>query len=258
MKDRKASIGVLGCGWLGLPLASSLEEKGLVVNGSVRTIAKNEILQSKNINPFIVDIDQDELIDVDFLSVEILVIAVPCKKYLSFQNLISKIEKSSIKKVIFISATSVYPSSESLITEEHKTLDTPLASIEKLFLNHSGFQTTILRFGGLIGGNRNPGNFFKKGRIIKNPEGVVNMIHQEDCIEIIFKVIENGIETEIFNACADSHPTRRDFYTKVKTELGFEMPVFEETMPVQMKIISSDKLKSKLSYTFKYSDLLSL
>jgi nucleoside-diphosphate-sugar epimerase len=160
--------------------------------------------------------------------------------------------------VIFISATSVYPSSDMLITEEHKTLDTPLASIEKLFLLNTNFDTTILRFGGLFGVNRNPGNFFKDGRIIKNPEGVVNMIHQDDCIGIIHKIIERRIDNIVFNACADTHPTRRVFYTKMKTELGFEAPVFEENQPIVMKRISSEKLKSMLNYTFKYNDLLAI
>jgi len=258
MQDRKVNISVLGCGWLGLPLATYLVDQGFTVKGSIRATEKKQLLQSKKIIPFLVDIDQGELIEADFLVANVLIIAIPSKNSVGFQKLISQVEKSSIKKVIFISSTSVYHNSELLITEAHKTLDTPLASIEKLFLNHSGFDTTILRFGGLFGESRNPGNFFKNGRIIKNPEGVINMIHQEDCIDIIHRIIEKGIENEVFNACADSHPTRRDFYTNVKRNLGFEAPVFEENQPIQKKIISSEKLKRKLNFTFKHSDFLSI
>jgi nucleoside-diphosphate-sugar epimerase len=255
MQVKKKYISILGCGWLGLPLATYLVQHRFVVNGSIRTAEKKTLLHSKNITPFLIDIDEEHPIDADFLAVDVLVIAIPSKNYVGFQNLISQIEKSPIKKVLFISATSVYPFSENSIEETDNTLDTPLASIEKLFLNHSGFETTILRFGGLFGEHRNPGNFFKNGRIVKNPEGVVNMIHQEDCIEIIHRIIEKGIETEIFNACADTHPTRRDFYTHAKLKLGLEAPVFEENEPIQMKEICSEKLKSSLGFTFKHSDI---
>jgi len=108
----------------------------------------------------------------------------------------------------------------------------------------------------LFGANRNPGNFFKKGRVIKNPEGVVNMIHQEDCIEIIHRIIEFGKGTTILNACVDSHPTRRDFYTNARLKLGFETPIFEENQPLQMKVICSEKLKSSLEFNFKHANLL--
>ena len=258
MQGKRLNISVLGCGWLGLPLAAHLVQHHFVVKGSVRSIEKKALLRIKNITPFLVDIDKETVINIDFFIADVLVIAIPSKNILGFQKLISQIEKSSIKKVIFISSTSVYPTSETEITETNKTLDLPLVSIEKLFLNHSGFKTTILRFGGLFGGDRNPGNFFKNGRVIKNPQGVVNMIHQEDCIAIIHQIIKKGIDTEIFNACADSHPTRRDYYTKAKLKLGLETPVFEENQPVQMKKICSDKLKSRLNFNFKYSDLLNI
>jgi nucleoside-diphosphate-sugar epimerase len=258
MDLKKENISILGCGWLGFPLAIYLIEQGFMVKGSVRSAEKRALLQSKKITAFLVDIDEEYAIDTDFFIADVLIIAVPSKNSVGFQRLISQIEKSSIKKVIFISSTSVYPTSDTILKETDKTLDTPLVLIEKLFTNHSGFEATILRFGGLFGKNRNPGNFFKNGRVIKNPEGVVNLIHQEDCIKIIYRILEKGIDTEIFNACSDGHPTRRDFYTYAKLKLGLDTPIFEENMPIQMKKICNDKLKTTLDFSFKYSDLLAL
>ncbi len=258
MQVKKTIISVLGCGWLGLPLATYLVEQGFMVKGAIRSAEKRTLLQSKKITPFLVDIDKEQTIDTDFLSADVLVIAIPSKNSEGFQNLIYQIEKAFIKKVLFISATSVYPASENVLKETDKTLETPLAFIEKLFLKNTRFDTTILRFGGLFGKHRNPGNFFKSGRIIKNPEGVVNMIHQEDCIDIIHRVLEKGIGTQVFNGCVDSHPTRRDFYTNATFKLGLETPMFEENQPVQMKIICSEKLKKTFNFTFKHSDLLNI
>lgn len=258
MSAKPTKISILGCGWLGLPLATFLIKQGFNLNGSVRFTQKIALLQSKNITPFLVDIDTENEIDLDFLAAEVLIISIPSKNLIGFQKLMSQIEKSSIKKIIFISATSVYPNSEKLITEAHETLDTPLAKIEKLFVANTNFKSTILRFGGLFGAERKPGNFFKNGRIIKNPEGVVNMIHQEDCIALIHKIIQKGISNDVFNACTDTHPTRREFYTKAKLNLGEETPMFEENQPILMKKVSSEKIKDVLDFTFKHSDLLNI
>jgi len=258
MQVKKTIISILGCGWLGLPVASYLVTQGFIVKGSVRSSEKIKELKLANITPYIVDIDSERLIDKAFLEADVLVITIPSKNNQGFQNLIAAIKKASLKKVIFISATSVYPSSDKLITEEHKTVDTPLASIEKLFLNHIEFDTTILRFGGLFGANRNPGNFFRNGRVIKNPEGRVNMIHQEDCIRIIHRVLESDIATDVFNGCADTHPTRRDFYTRATLNLGLDTPMFEENQPVQMKTICNEKLKKTFNFSFKHADLLNI
>ena len=258
MQVKKETISILGCGWLGFPLAINLIKQGFSVNGSVRSGEKKSLLQSNNITPYLIDIDKENTINVNFLSADVLVIAIPSKNINGFQKLISQIEKSSIKRVVLISSTSVYPNSVQPILESHKTLDTPLASIETLFFTNQNFKTIILRFGGLFGAGRNPGNFFSNGRIIKNPDGVVNMIHQEDCIAIILKIIEKKSGSEVFNACSDTHPTRREFYTKAKLNLGNEAPVFEENQSIQMKKISSEKIKEALGFTFKYSNLLNI
>jgi nucleoside-diphosphate-sugar epimerase len=127
-----------------------------------------------------------------------------------------------------------------------------------MFTENHRFQTTVLRFGGLFGYDRKPGNFFPKGRIIDNPGGFVNMIHRDDCIRIIERIIAKNIWNETFNGCADTHPTRREFYTKAALNLGYEVPTFNETGSGEYKIISNQKLKTMLEYEFKYPDLLNI
>jgi nucleoside-diphosphate-sugar epimerase len=257
MGFKKQKISIFGCGWLGFPLATHLLDKKYIVKGSTTSENKMDHLRSNKIEPFLIDIDSLNN-DSEFFNTDVLIIAITSKNIESFQGLVSRIEKSTVKKVIFISSTSVYPTSEMPITEEFDTLNSPLALIEQLFLSNNLFKTTVIRFGGLFGGERQPGNFFKSGRVIKNPEGVVNMIHRDDCISIIEQVIENGNRNQVYNACANSHPTRRDFYTKAKQGLGFEIPIFEENNPVEMKLISSEKLIKNLNYNFIHSDLLSI
>ena len=106
----------------------------------------------------------------------------------------------------------MYPYSNCVVTEATKTKEVPLVEIEELFRQNNCFETTILRFAGLFGGERHPGNWFSDGRKIPQPNGYVNMIHQEDCIEIIHEIIDQNCWDITLNACADHHPTRKEFY----------------------------------------------
>jgi len=254
----KEKISILGCGWLGKPLAISLMKKGFAVKGSTTSEAKLEEFQEIGITPFLISIDYLTHNILAFLDSEILIVALPSKYIEGFKNVICHIEKSPIKKVIFISSTSVYGNSEEIVTEASETLPSALTTIEMLFKNSTHFETTIIRFAGLFGYNRKPGNFFKDGRKIPNPDGFVNMIHQDDCIQLIEKIIEKHSWNQIFNGCADTHPTRKEFYTKCTLDIGLENPVFEEVNETQKKIISNKKSKELLDFKYQFGDLLKL
>jgi nucleoside-diphosphate-sugar epimerase len=251
------NISILGCGWLGKSLAISLLEKGFTVKGSTTSEGTLDILKLHAIEPYIVDINSFEEFDT-FLNTDILIIAITSKDIDGFENLISQIENSSIQKVIFISSTSVYGRLNKVMTEEDAVLNIPLSEIEGLFRNNSLFETTILRFAGLYGGKRHPSNWFKNGRKIPQPNGFVNMIHKEDCIEIIHSIIDQNCWNETFNACSNHHPSRREFYTLAKLGANFEAPVFEDNEVYQWKIISSKKVQEFLDYTFIHDDLLAI
>ena len=100
------------------------------------------------------------------------------------------------------------------------------------------------------------GIVFRGERKIPQPEGFVNMIHQEDCINIFHEIIDQNIWGTTLNACSNHHPTRREFYTKAKISLRFEVPDFEETDKPLFKIISSEKLKEILGYEYLHDNLL--
>lgn len=254
----KEQISILGCGWLGKPLAISLMKQGFAVKGSTTSEAKLNEFQEIGITPFLISLDYLTHNIATFLDSEILIVALPSKDIEGFKNVICHIEKSAIKKVIFISSTSVYGNSEELVTEESETLPSALTTIEMLFKNSNHFKTTLIRFAGLFGYNRKPGNFFKDGRKIPNSEGFVNMIHQDDCIQLIEKVIEKNAWNQIFNGCADTHPSRRYFYTKCTLDIGLKLPEFEDVGQAQKKIISNKKSKEILDLNYQYGDLLKL
>ena len=254
----KKEISILGCGWLGEPLARKLIESGYAIKGSTTTATKINRLSSLGIQAFLIDLGELNNSVADFLDAEVLIIAIPSKNIDGFRKLILQIEKSRVQNIIFISSTSVYENSNDIVTEDSLVKHTSLIEIENLFQNNRHFQTNIIRFAGLMGYDRQPGNFFPVGKKIPNPEGFVNMIHRDDCIRIISMMIKEDLWGETINACADMHPSRREFYTKAAIELGKDTPKFEESDLNEFKIISNQKLKSLFGYQFKYSDIFNI
>ncbi|UUC46142.1 SDR family oxidoreductase [Flavobacterium cerinum] len=267
----KPSIAILGCGWLGLPLAKSLIQLGYSINGSTTSAAKLSLLQESNIVPFLIHCTEKQ-VEGDwetFLSgKDILIIDIPPKLrgehrenfVAKIQTLISCIVKTTITNVIFISSTSVYPDTDSEITEE--TFLQPdaengrqLLEAETLLKDNTNFKTTIIRFGGLIGKDRNPVKYLAGKENIENPDSPINFIHQDDCIGIISAVIEKEIWNETFNAVTPFHPTRENYYTQKAIEYGLPIPKFNHQNPSSQKIIRSDKLQRILEYKFQISEL---
>ena len=256
------TISVLGCGWLGLPLAKHLVTNGFAVKGSVRSKEKIESLEAISVTPFVLDID-GEIVDQSwgsFLDSDILIIAIPSKNQIGFTSLISILESSSIKHVIFVSSTSVYADNNAVVNEDVAASESSvLFQIESLFSQSSAFTTTVIRFSGLVGYQRNPGRFFQKsGRSVSNPDAPVNMIHQDDCVELITQIIKQEKWDEVFNACADSHPSKREFYTQATQRIGVNTPEFIESETQTFKIISNQKIKDTLGYEFIYPDVMQI
>ncbi|MBL0736343.1 SDR family oxidoreductase [Flavobacterium sp. GN10] len=263
-------ISILGCGWLGLPLAKALIAKGNSVNGSTTSENKLSILKDAGINPFLVTVESDgisENIDSFLAESEILIIDIPPKLRTvdpssekkvfveKIKNLIPFIEKSTVKKVLFVSSTSVYGDDNGLVTEE--TIPNPdtesgkqLVLAEKLLQENQNFESTILRFGGLIGEDRHPVKFLAGKENLENPDAPINLIHQKDCIAIIEAIINQSKWNELFNAVAPFHSTRKEYYIQKATEMNLTSPKFNSEKSNIQKVISSEKIENHLNYKF--------
>ena len=254
------TISILGTGWLGFPLARHFIEAGHAVKTS--TTSKNRVPELKSVgsDPFVVNIDLLTSNIQEFLQANILIVNIPSKNVAGFRDLVNEIEVSHIKHVLFVSSTSVYENVKKTIKESDIGFysSSPLLDIEDLFNNWASDQTTIVRFGGLIGYGRHPGRFFRPGRIVRNPDSPVNLIHRDDCIGIISRIIQEGTWGELFNCCADTHPTKRAFYTRAVEAIGVPLPEFGETDSRVGKLISNEKTKRLLNYQFKHPDLMKI
>lgn len=265
----KSRICIIGCGWLGLPLAEYLIGKGFLVNGSTSSKHKIDRLSQAGIHPFLLKLSADSIsgdLDACLAGSKTLILNIPPglrknpeRNYPKMiTHLIAPIENSSVEQVLFVSSTSVYEDTLEipLITETSKTSTsnsaTKLLRVEQLFQKNKNFSCTILRFSGLIGNQRHPAKYLSGRSGLKNPKAPINLIHQKDCIQIIETIISNNIWNELFNASYPSHPEREKFYTDSCKTLKIPKPLFDHSLRSKGKIISSNKLIQQLTYSYKY------
>ncbi len=263
-------ISILGCGWLGLPLASYLVQQGHQVKGSTTREEKLPLLTEAGIEAFqiqLIDEDNIELIEAtlsdDFFESDVLFLNVPPGRNSpglmyypqKMQAVLNKVNASPIQWVIFASSTSVYGPRAGTMTEESSLLPATqsgklLVESEHLVQSGKGFDSTILRFGGLIGGSRKPGRFFAGKADLPNGGMPVNLIHLADCIQIVEHVLLKDVKNIVLNVVSPEHPTRAEFYPLAAASQGLDAPLFAPDPTPTVRIINSDKLISTLQYSF--------
>jgi nucleoside-diphosphate-sugar epimerase len=263
------TISILGCGWLGLPLGVYLVKQGYRVKGSTTKPDKSKLIKEKGIEPYLIVLNPEIHGENyhEFLNCDLLIIDFPPERRADIieyhqrqiKSLISAIRSGTVKHVIFTSSTSVYPDVNGEVFEDPEPKPTKLSGrallrVENLLRESHKFETAVIRFGGLIGYDRMPGRFLAGKKDLASGDAPVNLIHRDDCIQIIYKIIRTNIWGETFNACADFHPTRKQYYTQQAELIGLTPPAFNESEIGNYKIVSNKKLKKMLNYKFKYPD----
>ena len=262
------TISILGCGWYGFALAKALLADGITVKGSTTSRDKLAILADEGITPFLIDLSNESPLNAAFFEADILVIAIPPKarsgagsEYVpKLQRVIEAIGKSSLEKVILISSTGVYADLNAQVDEQTPPQPNTVAGqvlfeAEELFRRQTGFQTTIIRFGGLIGPGRDPGRFFAGKKDIPNGLAPINLIHLDDCIGISKAIIAQDVFGTTINAVAPHHPEKAEFYAMAAAKSGLELPVFLPELK-EWKIVDSMVAGQELNYEYQVNNWL--
>jgi len=269
---KNKTISIIGCGWLGLPLALYLQQKGFTIKGSTTSPSKIEDLKQKGIQTYLLQLQDDGILPMeqkqhlkDLLKADILIFNIPPGRrnpnveasfLAKIKTLTDAIEASPLQKIVFVSATSVYPLQNQIVTEldaknPSKASGKALLQAEQALQNIQNTETTVLRLAGLYGPNRNPGRFLAGRQNLANGEGRVNLVHLQDCIEVILGVIQQEKWGEVYNVCSDEHPTREVFYTAAAKRLGLSVPTFAVNSPAKYCMVSNKKVKQELKHTFR-------
>ena len=260
----KKSISIIGCGWLGLPLAKHCIQQGWQVNGSTTTPAKLSPLQALGIKPYLINLNQTPpCTDASLWQAETAVVNIPpglrhqtATDYLQqLQNLVACLKNGGVKRVVFVSTTGIYADNNTdVVNTNDADTDSVFYTAEQLFLQCTDFETHIVRFAGLIGPNRHPARWFAGKTNIANGQAKVNLIHLNDCIGVITLLLQTPGNLTL-HAAAPSHPTRAEFYTLAAKTAGLHLPSFIDEL-TECKTINPQLLVEQLHYSFTYPDLL--
>lgn len=259
----KKTISILGCGWYGLELAKLLLQNGYNVKGSTTTPEKLSQLQATGIEPYLIDLNKaNPIFENIFFQTDLLVVSIPPKRSEGIQytfiekiaELVKLVNKNKVPDLIFISSTAIYGDLNAEVDES--TLPIPLTAsgqamlqAEQMLSKQKDFNTTIIRFAGLVGPGRDPGRFFAGKKDIPNGLAPINLIHLDDCLQLTLKIIQMRAFGYIYNACSPDHPEKQNFYTRAAEKSGFVAPEFISQL-LDWKIISSIRVHKILGYNY--------
>ncbi len=238
-----STIAVIGCGWLGLPIAKDLAERGFRVIGTTTREDRIPELRSHNIHGRIYRIGEPNP-----PAASIYVINVPPSGSTSYLDSLRTTAEGLEPKsnVLFISTTSVYtgrpdifpetqvipgvPKPEDFTrTSKHSSIPiSDLILAEGVFWDVKRKRHSILRCGGLVGPDREPGRFLAGRKNVADPDGLVSISPQELVVETAVLMILTGEWGKVVNAVDRDRPTRREYYTKAALDLGLTPPEFTE------------------------------
>lgn len=264
------SVAILGCGWLGFPLANAFLKANYHVNGSTTSEEKLPLLSEAQIHGYLLRLKEAGVEGdiIGFLEgVDILIINVPPGiRSGKAENFVQKMKQlhravlaSGCRKLVFASSTSVYGQSPGEVTE--KTIPIPgtpagtqLLEAEQVFRNDGRLQTIVVRFGGLIGPDRHPVTFLSGRKGLQNGKEVVNLIHLDDAVALLKNVIEGGYWGEIFNGVAPEHPYKSDYYMFEAQKRGLIPPEYSDAGATSKKVNAANYLsKGHIFLTSIYS-----
>lgn len=267
----EAHISILGCGWLGLPLAKTAILAGWKVKGTVTKAEKLAVLHKAGVDPFLIHFNGGQIpgLPDDFLRSKVLVICIPPgrsddkrRNYQAMANAVTSVvrQAAAVQKIILVSSTSVYGDVQAAVSEyddPHPETESAklLLDVENQFREIKAPGVAIVRFGGLIGPGRHPARFFKGKTAIPDGLAPVNMIHLDDAIGLLMALAHAENSNGFYNGCSPSHPTKQDFYALAAITAGMEPPHFIPEKKL-WKQVDSLRVEKELGYTFKYPDLM--
>ena len=264
-------VGIVGLGWLGLPLAQSLAAAGMQVVGSKTTRDGVEAARMCGIESYLLELTPEPVCEADdlaaLLSVDALVITLPASRTAaggegyrrSVQALVDSALAFNVPRIIFTSSTSVYGERSGVVKESSELTPVTVAGrtlqeLEDWLHDLPHTSVDILRLSGLVGPERHPGRFLAGKEGLSNGEQGVNLVHLDDVISAIRLLLQRPTGGHLYNLCAPGHPTRAQFYPTVARQLGLTPPTFtpDEETKDGGKIVDGSKICRELGFEYAY------
>ena len=252
------TVGVLGCGWLGLPLAGELIRDGFSVRGTTTSPGRIEDLQAEGIQAFCIRLTDEEIQGpiTSFLNgLDALVLNIPpgLRKNPDtdypgrLRLLLTELKRSDCKRLIYVSSTSVYGKNQGEVTEHNapepdSESGRQLLEAEQAVLSSTMLNPLIFRFGGLLAQDRHPVRYLSGKTDLKGGSDPVNLIHRADCIRLIRAAIEDPGLSGVINGVFPEHPLKAHYYWQEAQGAGIPPPQYQSNS--DSKNTDAPKLRS--------------
>lgn len=264
-------ISVIGLGWFGAEFARQLRDVH-EITGSKTTDEGAEALRAEGVDAVKLALDPewsaDEATTAKLTAADAAVVNIPPPRgredaaafYARQSEAICRhLNAGGAKHVVFISSTGVFGANQNRCDEDtdpdpSRGAGRILFDAERYFSEHFLGRVSVIRPGGLCGGDRFPGRFLAGRRDVAGRLHPVNLVHRTDLIALTRAVLEGGFDRRIFHAVARAHPNKEEFYTRAAVSLGLEPPTFDPTDDTEGKYISAEKSKQASGTTFRYDD----
>lgn len=279
-ETKNVSVGIVGCGWLGKALATRLLDQGVSVLATSSQQDNVERLHEQGIKAqqLLLPSTVEQLTQHDVFTQQCLVIAITPQFKQGRTDYGTKIaqlvdaaeQRGIVQRIILLSSTAVYQGSEGLVDENTKLYlgepnsvasgsleKAPILNMAEQAVLNFHRQGSVLRLAGLVGPDRHPGKFLLAKRTLKNSTAPVNLIHQQDAAGLILSLLTSASPQGVFNGVSDTHVTKALYYQAAAKSLGLELPTFSvDEASGSTRIVSGNKAKQQLDYSFIYPDLL--
>ncbi len=231
---------LIGCGYIGLPLALRLREKGCAISAWVHSAASAATLAEYAFHRVLTGSVADDAAWSAAADDYDLVIhcassgrggeAAYEEVFLQGARMMS--ERLPRARKLFVSSTSVYGQTEGEIVTEESSAEPAtvtgriLREAEKVALASGA---TVVRSTGIYGPNRGVlFEKFRRGEAVIEGDGLrwINQIHQRDLVAALAHLIEADAPGEIYDASDDTPVTLRDYYAWCSEFLRKPMPPY--------------------------------
>jgi len=261
---------VVGCGYVGKPLAERLVSEGHEVLG----VSRSGTSLGARVNPLTCDITcRDDVArlprEFDWVinTVSSTKGGVDEYRAVYLQGTKNLLDHLQFNKYIFTGSTSVYAQTDGSVVIESSPAEpiSPTSRVlretEQLLLDSTG-PVIILRLAGIYGPGR--GHLFQQflrgeARIHGNGNRFLNMIHRDDVVNVIIRAFQQGSPGEIYNVTDNEPVTEREFFQWLAEKLHRELPLaVSETellgrkRGTSNKRVSNEKLRGQLGYELRY------
>jgi len=229
---------IVGCGYIGLPLALQLKAAGHKIDAWVHSAASAESLGGHGFHRIITGSVADAGLWTGLSRKYELVIHCASSSgggeqayeevYVQGVHMMNSHQPGARR--ILVSSTSVYgqtqgePVTEESPAEPESATSRILRRAEQMALNAGG---VVMRSSGIYGPKRGVlFERFRRGQAVIEGDGLrwINQIHQRDLVAAIVHLIEAGKPGEIYNATDDRPVKYRDFYAWCSKFLSQPMP----------------------------------